>query len=58
MNGSVDITQGVLGLRADGAANLGILQAFLQRHPRRRAGGGDGRLHGHDGQAAAERQRA
>jgi hypothetical protein len=28
--GNVDVVQGILGLRAEGAANLGILQAFLK----------------------------
>jgi autotransporter translocation and assembly factor TamB len=30
LNGNVDVVQRVLGLRAEGAANLGILQAFLK----------------------------
>jgi hypothetical protein len=30
VNGNVDLVQGILGLRAEGAANLGILQAFLK----------------------------
>ncbi|MFO7692957.1 MAG: translocation/assembly module TamB domain-containing protein [Vicinamibacterales bacterium] len=30
VSGNVDVVQGVLGLRAEGAANLGILQAFLK----------------------------
>jgi len=30
LNGNVDIVQGLLGLRAEGAANLGILQAFMK----------------------------
>ena len=30
LNGNVDLVQGILGLRAEGAANLGILQAFLK----------------------------
>ena len=30
VNGNVDILQGILGLRAEGSANLGILQAFLK----------------------------
>ena len=30
LNGNADLMQGILGLRAEGAANLGILQAFLK----------------------------
>ena len=30
LNGNVDVVQGTLGLRSAGAANLGILQAFLK----------------------------
>jgi hypothetical protein len=30
LSGNVDMVQGILGLRAEGAANLGILQAFLK----------------------------
>jgi hypothetical protein len=30
LNGNVDLVQRILGLRAEGAANLGILQAFLK----------------------------
>ena len=30
VSGNVDVTQGILGLRAEGGANLGILQAFLR----------------------------
>jgi hypothetical protein len=30
LNGNVDVVQGILGLRAEGAANLGILQAFTK----------------------------
>jgi hypothetical protein len=30
LNGNVDVMQDILGLRAEGAANLGILQAFMK----------------------------